>query len=393
MNIVILSTYPPRECGIASFSKDLRDNLVSIDENVSIIAITDAKNSYDYPKEVIFEVSQDEKESFREAADFVNQSSADVVIIQHEYGIFGGDDGSYVLEFANHLKKPFVATTHTVLLEPTFGQKNVLSRLGAAANGIVCMTKRSAKLLSKVYSVPEHKIRVIPHGVPFFEPKGRDELKQKYGYTGRTIVSTFGLIGPGKGIENCIKAISELVPHHPDILYLVLGKTHPNIIKKYGESYRASLVSLVEELGLTDNVKFINEFLSLDKLGDYLYMTDVYVTPYPNKNQAVSGTLTYAVGCGRAIVSTPYEYALEILGDGRGLIAQNSDDPKELAFLIEKIINDPALKQSLENKAQELGKKMSWNNVAKLYRSFLEELIAFADSKIKEVVSDERSLL
>lgn len=379
MNIVILSTYPPRECGIASFSKDIRDNLVSIGESVGIIAITDANNSYDYPEEVIFKVSQDEKESFRAAADFVNRSLTDVVIIQHEYGIFGGDDGSYVLEFANYLKKPFIVTTHTVLLEPTDGQCRRLSELGEAASGIVCMTKRSKGLLNKIYNIPESKIRVIPHGVPFFQPKDRDELKQKYGYAGRTIVSTFGLIGPGKGIENCIKAISELIPRHPDMLYLVLGKTHPNIIRKYGESYRASLVNLVEELKLSNNVEFINEFLSLDKLGDYLYMTDVYVTPYPNKNQAVSGTLTYAVGCGRAIVSTPYEYALEILSNGRGLIAQDSNDPKELAFLIEKIINDPALKQSLERKAQELGQSMSWNNVAKLYKSFLEELVAFAN--------------
>ncbi len=375
MNIAILSTYPPRECGIASFSSDLRDNLIRFNENIEIIAITDNNADYDYPPEVVFQISQDERASFISAAGFVNESSIDIVIIQHEYGIFGGPDGSYVLDFAKKLEKPFIVITHTVLPKPSLGQKQVLAELGSMAIGVSCMTKRAAGLLENIYHIPKSKLCVIPHGVHYFEPKDREYLKQQYGYTGKIIVSTFGFLGPGKGIENCIKALSKLVQKYPNILYLVLGKTHPSLSKKYGESYRNLLLNLVENLGLTENIDFVNQYLPLDKLGDYLYMTDVYVTPYPNKDQAVSGTLTYAVGCGRAIVSTPYEYAIEILGGARGLIAQDSNNPSELATLIEKIINDPVLKQNLEQKTRNLGEKMTWSNVAQQYINFLNQLL------------------
>ncbi len=380
MNIAILSTYPPRECGIASFSSDLRDNLIRFNENVEILAITDNNANYDYPPEVVFQISQDERASFISAADFVDESSIDIVIIQHEYGIFGGPDGSYVLDFAKKLEKPFIVITHTVLPKPSPGQKQVLAELGSMAIGVSCMTKRAAGLLENIYHIPKSKLCVIPHGVPFFEPKDREYLKQQYGYTGKIIVSTFGFLGPGKGIENCIKALSKLVQKYPNILYLVLGKTHPSLSKKYGESYRNSLLNLVENLRLTENIEFVNQYLPLDKLGDYLYMTDVYVTPYSNKDQAVSGTLTYAVGCGRAIVSTPYEYAIELLSSARGLIAQDSNDPLELATLIEKIINDPLLKQSFEQKTRNLGKKMTWSNVAQQYINFLNQLLLNARS-------------
>ncbi|MDI6600154.1 MAG: glycosyltransferase family 4 protein [Thermoanaerobacteraceae bacterium] len=371
MNIAILSTYPPRECGIASFSKDLKDNIAKMGKNVKILAITDNGANYLYPAEVIFEIKQDDREDFIGAAHFVNDSFIDVVIIEHEYGIFGGMDGKYVLDFAAHLKKPFILTTHTVLPSPNFRQKWILRGLGSAAAGVVCMTERSAELLWSIYFIPKDKIYVIPHGVPHFTQKSREKLKEIYGYTGRTIVSTFGLIGPGKGIENGIKCIGELASRHPDILYLVLGETHPSLVKKYGETYRESLISLVEHMHLENNVEFINHYLSLDELGDYLYMTDVYMTPYPNRNQAVSGTLTYAVGCGRAIVSTPYDYALEILGSGRGLIAKSTNNHIELASLIENIIDSPTLKRSLEERAFKLGKTMAWTNVAKQYINLL----------------------
>ncbi|TZE82434.1 glycosyltransferase family 4 protein [Calorimonas adulescens] len=367
MNIAILSTYPPRECGIASFSKDLRDNFVKMGKNVKLLAITDSGASYNYPPEVIFEINQDERDEFIKAAHFVNDSFIDVVIVEHEYGIFGGLDGKYVLDFAAHLRKPFILTTHTVLPSPNFRQKWILRGLGSAAAAVACMTGRSASLLEDIYGVPKDKIYVIPHGVPSFKQKNREQLKSMYGYSKRTIVSTFGLIGPGKGIENGIKAIGEVASRHPEILYLVLGETHPSLVKKFGETYRESLIDLVEHMHLTDNVQFVNHYLSLDELGDYLYMTDVYMTPYPDKNQAVSGTLTYAVGCGRAIVSTPYEYALEILGNGRGLIAKSSNNYMELATLIENIIDNPTLKHSLEERASKLGKTMTWTSVAKQY--------------------------
>lgn len=375
MNIAILSTYPPRECGIASFSKDLKDNISKMGKTVKILAITDSGANYDYPLDVLYEIRQEDRDSFIEAAHFVNYFPIDIVIVEHEYGIFGGMDGKYVLDFVAHLQKPFVLTTHTVLPNPNFRQKWILRGLGSKAAAVVCMTKRSASLLEDIYCIPEDKIYVIPHGVPEFKPKNREKLKEAYGYSGRTIVSTFGLIGPGKGIENGIKCIGELALRHPDILYLVLGATHPSLVKKYGESYRESLISLVENMCLKNNIEFINHYLSLDELGDYLYMTDVYLTPYPNRNQAVSGTLTYAVGCGRAIVSTPYDYALEILGNGRGLIADSTNNYMELASLIEKIIVNPTLKRSLEDRALKLGKTMTWTNVAKQYINLMGILI------------------
>lgn len=367
MNIAILSTYPPRECGIASFSKDLKDNISKMGKTVKILAITDSGANYDYPSDVIYEIRQDERDSYIQAARFVNDSSVDIVIIEHEYGIFGGMDGKYVLDFAAHLTKPFMLTTHTVLPNPNFRQKWILRGLGSKAAAVVCMTKRSAALLEDIYCIPGDKIFVIPHGVPAFKPQSRDKLKEQYGYKGRTIVSTFGLIGPGKGIENGIRCIGELASKHPDILYLVLGETHPSLVKKYGESYRESLIDLVKHLHLENNVEFINHYLSLNELGDYLYMTDVYLTPYPNRNQAVSGTLTYAVGCGRAIVSTPYDYALEILGNNRGLISQSTNSYIELAQLIGNILDNPTLKRSLEDRTLKLGKTMTWTNVAKQY--------------------------
>ncbi len=375
MNIAVLSTYPPRECGIASFSKDLKDNISKMGKNVRILAITDSGADYSYPPEVIYEIMQDKKESFINAAHFVNDSSIDVVVIEHEYGIFGGMDGKFVLDFAAHLAKPFILTTHTVLPSPDFRQKWIMRGLGSKAAAVACMTKRSACLLEDIYSIPGSKIYVIPHGVPDFKVKNRDMLKESYGYAGHCIVSTFGLIGPGKGIENGIRCMGELASGHPEILYLVLGETHPSLVKKFGESYRESLIDLVRHLGLEGNVEFINHYLSLEELGDFLYMTDVYLTPYPNRGQAVSGTLTYAVGCGRAIVSTPYDYALDILGNNRGLISQSTNSYKELADLIESIIDNPTLKRSLEGRAAKLGKTMIWSNVAKQYINLMGAVI------------------
>ena len=375
MNIAVLSTYPPRECGIASFSKDLKDNISRMGKNVRILAITDSGAHYRYPSEVIYEIKQDERGSFIDAARFVNNSPIDVVVIEHEYGIFGGMDGKYVLDFVEHLAKPFILTTHTVLPNPNFRQKWIMRGLGSKAAAVACMTRRSADLLEGIYCIPDNKIYVIPHGVPAFKNKSRDKLKKSYGYSGRSIVSTFGLIGPGKGIENGIRCIGELAPSHPEVLYLVLGETHPALVKQFGESYRDSLVKLVEHLGLKDNIEFINHYLSMEELGDYLYMTDVYLTPYPNRSQAVSGTLTYAVGCGRAIVSTPYDYALDILSNNRGLISENTNSPGELAGLIGSILDNPTLKRGLESRAAKRGKTMTWTNVAKQYINLMGVLI------------------
>jgi glycosyltransferase involved in cell wall biosynthesis len=369
MNISILTTYPPRQCGIASFSSDLRKNMMLYNKNIYIVSLSD--NSYDYPNEVIFDLRQDSREDYKRAAQFINKEDIDVVILQHEYGIFGGQDGDFVLDFTKNLKKPFILCTHTILDSPNENQCNILKILGQQAFAVIAMTNKSKELLNRIYKIPLEKTHVIWHGVPVFEKTGY-EAKKDYGIAERPLVTTFGFVGPGKGIEIGIKAISKLRHKYPDIIYFVVGETHPSLKKTMGESYRESLLQLVEELDMENNIRFINSFVSIQELGRILYMTDVYLTPYPNRNQAVSGTLSFAIGCGRAIVSTPYDYSLELLANNRGLVASKAD-PNELAALIDSILSSPKLKSELEKNAQKLGAKMSWPNVAKNYIHIIEK--------------------
>lgn len=367
MNILNVSTYPPRQCGIASFSRDLRDNLVSAGHTVWIAAISD-EDSCAYPPEVHCVIRQESGEDYIKAARWANAlPHLQAVIIQHEYGIFGGADGEYILDFVSVLDKPCLLVTHTVLPQPGPNQKLVLRLLTQKAAAVICMSERSARLLERVYTVPREKIAVIPHGVPVFRPKDREDLKRAYGCSGRRVITTFGLIGPSKGLETGIMAIKRLVDRHPDLLYIIAGRTHPVLQKREGESYREKLLGMVADLGLENHVRFVNRFLEVDELGDYLYMTDVYLSPYPNRDQAVSGTLAYAVGCGRAVVSTPYEYALGILGRNRcGLVAPEAS-PEALSRLLDRVLSRPDLQRSLEMKASRVGEEIRWPRVAARY--------------------------
>jgi glycosyltransferase involved in cell wall biosynthesis len=374
MNIAILSTYPPRECGIASFSKDLRENLSLWEQNVNVIAMNDEISFYDYPSEVVFEVNQEDKDDYKKAAEFINTSDNDVVFVEHEFGIFGGQDGEYVIKFIESLKKPFVLNTHTVLESPSPGQKRILEELGAKSLAVICMTHRSSELMNKVYGVSKEKLFMVHHGVPPFKERPRDVLKTAYDISGRPLVTTFGFIGPGKGIEIGITAISKLKEKYPSIIYLVAGETHPRLKKRVGEAYRDSLIDLIEKLKMEDNIRFINKYIDIKQLGEILYMTDVYLTPYPHRHQAVSGTLSYAIGCGRAIVSTPYDYSLEVLADGRGLVADEAN-PDELAELIDSILSNPMLKTQLEKRTAKLGKTITWPQVAKKYVEILNSIL------------------
>ncbi len=382
MNIAVLTTYFPRECGIASFSNDLRNNLMLWGQNVSILAINDKNSSYDYPEEVIFDLDEDKRDHYTIAAQFVNTADIDLVFVEHEYGIFGGEDGVFVLDFIENLEKPFILNTHTVLPSPGFHKQNILSKLGQKSMAVICMTHRSVELLNRVYNIPHNKLYMAHHGLPIFEEKPGEVIKKAYNIDNRPLAVTFGFLGPGKGLELGIKAMSYLKDKYPDIIYLVAGETHPNLKKKMGEAYRESLVDLIQALRVDDNIKFINKYLSLEELGEVLYMADVYLTPYPHRHQAVSGTLSYAIGCGRAIVSTPYDYALEVLADGRALIAKDAD-PKELASLVDMILSNPQLKEQLEKKAGKLGKTMTWPQVGKRYVNIIENIMrAEAERKV-----------
>lgn len=373
MKIANLGTYPPKQCGIATFSMDLRNSLLVNHVNVEILAISDSSYQYDYPEEVKFNLMQNQANDYKLAAQYVNDcEDIDAVIIQHEYGIFGGNHGKYVLDFARRLNKPYLVVTHTVLPKPLPGQKEVLNKLCSKASGVVCMTKQSSLLLSNLYGVNKGKIQIIGHGVPEFEPKPNEELKEKYDLSNKQVISTFGLIGPGKGLELGIRAMAQVVKTNPSAVYLILGQTHPMLKQREGEKYREMLEDLIKELELEEHVKFVNKFLSDEELGEYLYLTDIYLSPYPNMDQAVSGTLTFAIGCGRAIVSTAYAYAAEVLQDNRGLLTK--PDSEELARMINMILKDKNLKNKLEKNALSLGQTWSWPNIGKKYAYFLESI-------------------
>ncbi|MDD2585410.1 MAG: glycosyltransferase family 4 protein [Syntrophomonadaceae bacterium] len=378
---LIVSTYTPRKCGIATFSKDLRDNLLSQGQKVLMAAISDPFTSYVYSPEVAFNIRQERRSDYVSCAKWANNNpDIEIVIIQHEYGIFGGQDGDYVLDLVAHLQKPYLLVTHTVLPRPYEHQKKVLRKLTQSAGGVICMTTRARKLLLNIYSVPEEKISVVPHGVPNFPVKEREFLKAQYGLQDHRIVTTFGFIGPGKGLEFGLQALAMVINRYPDALYLIAGNTHPMLLRSEGERYRNSLLKLVKELHLDNNVLFVNRFLDIDELGDYLYMTDVYLSPYPNLDQAVSGPLSFAVGCGRAIVSTPYEYAREILAEGRGLTACDAT-PKAMAELLDLILGDPAIQARLEKMAAELGQSFNWERVAGIYLKIAEEVMELYDAR------------
>jgi len=376
MNMLNVGTYSPQQCGIASFSKDLRDNLMRLGESISIAAVSDPHYTYRYPNEVSYVMRQAQIIDYASTANAVNRDNGiDLVIVQHEYGIYGGADGNYLLDFTSHLKKPFVLVTHTMLPAPTASQRVVLSRLCRQAAAVVCMTRTSARLASRIYEAPPEKVYVIHHGVPAFQKKDRSMLKREYGFEDRILITTFGLIGPGKGIEIGIRALKELVTRHKNLMYMIVGRTHPMLVKHEGERYREMLTDMVMELGLQDNVRFINRFLEPEELGDYLYMTDVYLSPYPQADQAISGTLAYALGCGRAIVSTPYLYAREMVAQGqRGLVAPDAT-AKSLSELLNRILSDPDLKIILEQRAAKLGGKIKWPYIAGQYAMLAESIL------------------
>jgi len=375
MNILNIGTYLPKQCGIATFSADLCKSITDQGHDIKIIAISDNSCTYHYSNQVIFNIRQDQRQDYIKAAAFINAAtSVDLVILQHEYGIFGGQDGEYVLNLIKLLHKPYVLITHTVLPRPSKRQKQILNDVCHRAAGIVCMTERSRDLLIELYEAPAEIVKVIAHGVPDFIKRPQVELKQEHGLENRRLISTFGLIGPGKGLDLGIKAVAELVAEYPDIVYLILGQTHPMLLRREGEKYRQMLIDLVAECDLQQNVIFINKFLTDFELGEYLYMTDIYLSPYPNQDQAVSGTMAFAVGCGRAIVSTPYAYANEVLRDGRGLLVPSAE-PRLLAQSLRQILDNRELRENLQNKALQLGKTWTWSNISLEYIHFFRQIL------------------
>jgi glycosyltransferase involved in cell wall biosynthesis len=325
--IAVIGNSLPRRCGIATFTTDLQQAISTSRPNLEtcIVAMTDHGQTYDYPKAVAFQIQDDKIEEYIRAADFLNAGRFDTVCLQHEFGIFGGEAGGHILELLSRLTAPVMTTFHTVLANPTVTQRAVMERIVDASSKVVVMANKDRELLRSVYQVPDDKIEVIAHGIPdaaFVEP---DAAKARLGFDGKPVMLTFGLLSPNKGIEVMIDAMPSILKRRPDAVYVVLGATHPNLVRDQGEAYRNRLMRRVHELGVEDHVVFLDRFVDLPTLLDFISMCDVYVTPYLNKAQMTSGTLAYSFGLGKPVVSTPYWHARELLANGRGVLVPFGD--------------------------------------------------------------------
>lgn len=378
LHLAFVSTYPPRACGIATFTQDLVRELEKVPGIAAPSVVAMEREPLQYGLRVRSTIREQERADYVRAAERLNASSVDVVVIEHEYGIYGGADGEYILDFARALEKPLVTTLHTVLPEPSANQRRILRELGRLSSRVVTMARRSRDLLARVYGIGVDRIEVIPHGVPLLKPSAsKQALKQHYGLAGRSVMSTFGLLSEGKGIEYGIEAVAQVARRHPDLCYLVLGKTHPNIVAQEGECYREKLEGLVQQYGIAQNVRFVNRYLTKQEIVDYLALSDIYLTPYLGKDQAVSGTLAYAAGSGKAIVSTPYRYAEEMLADGRGLLAAFRD-AGSIASAVEHILDAPKAARQMERKMRALGRGMFWDRVARKYETMFRAVLPAA---------------
>ncbi len=327
-----------------------------------------------YPPEVIGRLAQQDRASYKELAQHINADACDVLNIQHEYGLFGGEDGEWIVDLIVAVNKPVIVSLHTVLPEPSLNHLRVARKICAAASAIVVLSETGRDILVRRYGVDEAKIRVIHHGVPDIPFRSTDVPKAALGFGQRMVISTFGLINRGKGLEFAIEAMREIVKRHPEALYLILGQTHPVIRRHEGETYRESLQALIGRHGLADNVQLVDHYLAFDELISYLQATDVYLTPYLNPVQIVSGTLAYAVGCGKAVVSTPYLYAQELLAHGRGFLV-DFRDAASIAETISSLLDDPDLRRSTERRAYRFGRQMTWPHVADDYGRLFAELV------------------
>lgn len=368
-NVAFVSTYPPVQCGIATFTRDLANAAELYGWTALVVAID--KGEVDYADQrVIRRIRRDHVQDYEQAAQFLNKLQPAAVSLQHEYGLFAREMGEEVLRFVRALRVPLFVTLHTVDPQPRDIMKRILRELVTHAQGVMVMSHTAIRLLKQVYHVPTHHVHMIPHGAPDVPFTSTDIAKSKLGLQGKKVISTFGLISRGKGIEDVIVAMQEVVPRHQDALYLVLGQTHPNVQAYEGESYRESLLALVERLGLQNNVRFVNSYLTQETLLRYLAATDIYITPYPNPGQISSGTLTYALACGCAVVSTPYLYAQEVLADGRGELVPFRS-PQSIASTLNKLLGDDNYREQLRYRAYHYSRHMTWSAVGAQFSQWL----------------------
>ena len=372
--IAFLGDYLPRKCGIATFTTDLRC-AVAVERpefQCLVVAVNDLAAGYDYPPEVRFEIAEQDLTSYLRAADFLNITDVDAVCVEHEFGIFGGPAGSHVLALLRELRMPIVTTLHTVLREPNAEQRRVMRELARLSTRLVVMSNRGRELLHEVYQVPPATVDLIPHGIPDMPFADPNYFKDEFGVAGKQVLLTFGLLSPNKGIEYALRAMPEIIREFPNVVYIVLGQTHPNLLRDEGELYRLGLERMAKDLGVQRNVVFFNRFVELGELMRFIGASDIYVTPYLTEAQITSGTLAYAFGAGNAVVSTPYWHAAELLADQRGKLVPFRDSPAIATAVIE-LLRDEPLRHAMRKSAYRLGRDMLWSRVAQRYVQSFEQ--------------------
>lgn len=378
LHVAVVATSPPRQCGIATFTADLARAMQTANPRArfSWAAINEEYSIHPYGPNVRWRIRQRHPDSYERAAAEINASQVDIVSLQHEfglYGIWGETFEDHLAPFLETLTRPLVTTLHTTLPGPSPSVKAAVQRIGEHSSVLIVMAQRGRTILEQEYDIDPAKVHVIPHGVPPTDPHGRQRMKQRLGLLDRTIISTFGLVSPRKGLEHMVRAMIDVIATQADSLYLIVGKTHPELVRHEGEAYRNELVALVHDCGLDAHVAFVDEYLTQGDIVEYLLASDIYVTPYLDPNQITSGTLAYALGAGKAIISTPYLYAEEVLADGRGLLARFRSE-RDLSDAVLRILDDDVLKHQLERDAYEYGRRMAWPFVGEQVMQLLGEV-------------------
>jgi len=366
--IAVIGNYLPRQCGIATFTTDLCSAISAEYGTARLLAlpVNDTEQGYDYPARVRWSLDQNDVTSYEEAAQFLNFNNIDMVCLQHEYGIFGGPAGSHILHLLRNLKMPVVTTLHTVLREPNPDQMVVMEEIAELSDRLIVMSQLSSQFLQEIFKVPGSKIDMVPHGVPdlpFLDP---NFYKDRFGVEGKALLLTFGLLSPNKGIENVILAMPDILSKHKNAVYMVAGATHPHILRREGDKYRASLQALAKEVGVEKQVIFHDRFVSPEEMAEFIGAADIYITPYRYEEQVVSGTLAYALGAGKAIISTPYWHAIELLDDRRGALVP-FQNPSAIAQKTIELLDTPAIRHAMRKRAYLFARDMVWKKAAQGY--------------------------
>src|SRR5881396_1039378 len=372
--IAVVGNYLPRQCGIATFTTDLCEAISTEYGSARLFAVpvNDTQSGYSYPARVRLALQQEDLSSYEQAADFLNFTNFDLVCLQHEYGIFGGPAGSHILSLLRRLKMPVITTLHTVLREPNPDQRLVMEEIAAISDRLIVMSQLSSQFLQEIFKVPGSKIDMVPHGVPdlpFLDP---NFYKDRFAVEGKAVLLTFGLLSPNKGIENVIQALPQILAKHKNVVYIVAGATHPHILRREGDRYRSYLQALAKEVGVESNVIFHNRFVSPEEMVAFIGAADIYITPYRHEAQVVSGTLAYALGAGKAIISTPYWHAIELLDDRRGALV-SFQDSDAIARKAVELLDTPAIRHAMRKRAYIYARDMVWKSVAQGYMASFEQ--------------------